>query len=113
MVYDRAHELAAALARCDEYKRLEIAKAGIANDSTAKRMIKDFLTRKMELEFAAMSGKERDQKAMAALEQLAGVISANPRARDYLEAYGRFQVLMNDVSRILSEAVKQGMDIVE
>ena len=73
MVYDRAHELAMALARCEEYKRLEIAKAGIANDSAAKRMVKDFLTRKMELELAAMSGKERDQSAMAALEQLAGV----------------------------------------
>ncbi len=113
MVYDRAHELAAALARCDEYKRLAAAKEGLAGDGTAKKMVKDFLSRKMESDMAAMAGKEPDKAAVAKLEQLAGVVSANPRARDYLEAYGRFQVLMGDISRILSEAVKQGMDIVE
>ena len=113
MVYDRAHELAAALARCDEYKRLAAAKEGIAGDSVAMQMVRDFLRRKMELDMAAMTGREPDKAAVAKLEPWAGVVSANPRARDYLEAYSRFQVLMGDISRILSEAVKQGMDIGE
>jgi len=108
--YDRAHELARALKASAEYRALLAAKAGIDADAGAKKMVGDFLRRKMEAEYEAMAGKE-DAAKVEGLQRMYELLAANGRAREFLEAYVRLQRMMADISKIIGESVAEGLDI--
>lgn len=109
--YDKAHELAGILRSTDEHKAFVAAKAAMDTDPEARKMAKDFLRRKMELEFEAMSGKGEDAAKVEALRRMYEVLSINAKARLYVDAYMRFQRLMADISKIIGDSFAEGLDI--
>ncbi|HAK73954.1 MAG TPA: YlbF family regulator [Sporomusaceae bacterium] len=109
--YDKAHELARALQSSSEYQQFLTVKKAIDSDGPAKKMIKDFLARQMEIEYERMAGKGEDKEKMAQLQKMAELISFNPAARDFLQAHMRFQRVMADVYKILGDSIAEGMDI--
>lgn len=108
--YDKAHELARALKASQEYRALIAAKAGIDADPGAKKMVKDFLRRQMEMEYEAMAGKE-DAAKLQGQQRMYELLAANSKAREFLEAYVRLQRTMGDISKIIGESVAEGLDI--
>lgn len=110
-VYDKAHELARGLKESDEYRAYLAAKEALGPDAAAKKMVRDFLAKKMEVEYDALAGKAEDKAKMDQLQQLYGLLSYNAKAREFLEAYSRFQRMMGDVSKIIGDAVAEGLDI--
>lgn len=109
--YDKAHELARALQGSSEYQQFLSAKKALDGDGAAKKMIKDFLARQMEIEYERMAGKGEDKEKIAQLQKMAELVSFNPGARDFLQAHMRFQRVMADVYKILGESIAEGMDI--
>jgi len=111
--YDKAHDLANALKHSTEYREFMTVKQAIDTDEQAKKMIKEFIAKQMELEFEIMSGKPEDKNKTAQLHKMYEVLALNTKARDFLQAYMRFQRMMGDVYKIIGDATAEGLDFIE
>ena len=105
-VYDNANDLAKAIKSSHEYKKLLEAKQGLSGDKDAGKMVKDFLDKQTQLQIEAMSGKQPDAAKTEQLQKLYELLNMNGKARDYIQAFMRFQMMMEDISKTIGEAVK-------
>lgn len=110
-IHDKAHELAKSLHESQEYQLLLREQKKIENDSQARKMVKEFMTKKLEIEYEVMSGKPEDKQKVENLQRMYEVLAVNSNARDFLHAQMRFQQLMGDVYKIVGDSVAEGMDI--
>ena len=110
-IYDKAHELARELKNSDEYRRYLQVKEVLEGDAQTKKMVQDFLDRQMEIEYEAVSGK-RDQDKIEQAQKMYQLLSCNVCAREFLDNYLRFQKVMGDIYKILSDSVAEGLDII-
>lgn len=110
-VYDKAHELSRVLKESNEYKSYLAAKKMIDSEPEAKKLIKEFLAKQMEVEYETMSGK-RDEAKVQQLQKMYELLSYNVKARDFLDNYMRFQRIMADIYKILGESVAEGLDFI-
>lgn len=108
--YDKAHELARILKDSDEYRTLSRARKELDTDAAAIAMVKDFLRKSMEAQIEAMSNKPEAKAKEAALQKMYEMLSLNSRARDYVAAYFRFQMVMKDIYKIIGDAIGEGLD---
>lgn len=106
-VYDAANELGRAMRESQEYKRLSEAKKKLSEDSAAEIMVKDFMKQKQELEIAQFSGNAPDTGKIEKVQKLYEVLSLNNAANDYVQAYIRFQLMINDISKTIGDVVKE------
>ena len=106
-VYDAANELGKAMRESQEYKRLSEAKKKLAADASAESMVKDFMKQKQELEIEQFSGKSPDKEKMEKVQKLYELLTLNSVANDYVQAYIRFQLMINDISKTIGEVVKE------
>lgn len=109
-MYDKAHDLARSLKESQEYQSFLAEKKKIESDSQAKKMVKEFITKKVEIEYETMAGKGEDKAKMEQLQRMYEVLSVNTKARDFLHAQMRFQQMMGDVYKILGDSVAEGLD---
>jgi cell fate (sporulation/competence/biofilm development) regulator YlbF (YheA/YmcA/DUF963 family) len=105
-VYDCANQLAKELKESHEYKKLLTAKEALDKDEAAAGMVRDFLGKQAELHLEAMGGKEIDKSKQEQLQKLYELLALNSVSRDYIQTYMRFQLMLEDVYKILGEAVK-------
>lgn len=110
-LYDKAHDLAKALKISEEYRSFLAAKQAVDNDEQAKKMVKDFILKQMEIEYEVMSGKPEDKDKTEQIQKMYDLIAYNPKARDFLQAHIRFQRIMADVYKIIGESVAEGLDL--
>jgi cell fate (sporulation/competence/biofilm development) regulator YlbF (YheA/YmcA/DUF963 family) len=108
--YDKAHELAKTLKASSEYRVFLTAKEALVTDPDAKKMAQDFLRKKMELEYETLAGRE-DKAKTDALQRMYELLAVNAKAREFLEAYFRFQRIMADISKIIGDSVAEGLDL--
>jgi cell fate (sporulation/competence/biofilm development) regulator YlbF (YheA/YmcA/DUF963 family) len=111
MIYDKAHDLARVLKASEEYRAINLAKEALGTDADAKKMVHDFLIKKAEIEYEGLAGREADKAKMVQLQRMYELLSYNAKAKNFLEAYTRFQRIMADVSKIIGDAVAEGLDI--
>ncbi|MEW8957659.1 MAG: YlbF family regulator [Moorella sp. (in: firmicutes)] len=113
-VYDRAHELARALSRSEEYGDYRLAKAKLESNETNLQMLRDFRRRQLQLEMDLLAGKEPDSSLRQALEESYRIISLNPTITAYLAAEERLARLLADIQKILFDAIPEwGKDMVD
>ena len=105
-VYDSANTLAKAIKESHEYKKLIASKETLVADANAATMVADFLKKQAEMQLEAMSGKPVDSAKQDALQKLYELISMNEKGRDYVQSYMRFQLMMDDVYKMVGEVVK-------
>lgn len=108
-VYDCANELAKAIRESRELEKLKEAKAVLDKDADAKKMVDDFLALSQEIEIARYQGKEPDMVKQDKLQQLYTVLGLNSDAMNYMNAFMRFQMMMGDITKTISEPVKAVM----
>ena len=108
--YDSAHSLARSLSSSEEYRALLAAKTALAADDAARKMVRDFLGRQMELQMEGMSGKGEDKAKAEQLQRLYDTILYNPPARDFLHAHMRLQRMLADIYKIVGDSVSEGLD---
>ena len=109
-MYDSAHELANTLKSSEEYRTFLTAKKAVDTEEQAKKMVKDFIAKQMEIEYEMMSGKPEDKSKTEHLKKMYEVVACNSKARDFLQAHMRFQRVMSDVYKIIGESVAEGLD---
>lgn len=112
-MYDQAYDLARAIKECDEMKRLLAAAEKIKANEEARKMVKEYLMAQMKADYAKLAGQKPDDEAYRHLQDLAVLVSNNGDAQEYLQAFIRWQQVAGDLQKILSDAMMQGIDILE
>ncbi len=108
-VYDCANELARALRSSREFQKMQEAAAALGKDSEAKKMVDEFLQLSQEVEIAKYQKQEPDQAKTDKIQKLYGILSLNSEAMEYLNAFMRFQMMMADISKSISDVVKDAL----
>ena len=105
--YDRAHELVRAIQDADAFRAMKVAKSQIEPDEQAKRMLNDFHMKQLEFERKQLMGEEPTQDEQEGLQKLYDVLQLHAPVRDYLMAEYQLSVLMQDIQKILGEALQE------
>lgn len=111
--YDEAYALAKAIKESDEMKRLTEAAEKIKEDESAKKMVKDYINAQMKADYGKLAGKEISEEDYKHLQDLALLVSGNSIAQEYLQAFIRWNQVAADLQKIISDAMAQGMDVLE
>ncbi|WP_346354968.1 YlbF family regulator [Azotosporobacter soli] len=109
-IYDKTHELVKAIKDSQEFKTFQAAKNEIESDSNAKEMVKNFISKHMELEYEMMAGKPEDKEKAEKIQQMYQLILLNSKAASFMQAYMTLQRVVADVYKILGDSVAEGMD---
>ena len=83
MIYDKARELAKAMAESEEYVSYKNAKEKAFANDTTKALLKEYMTLRIRMQGALVSG-QKDDEAMERLQKIGEVLQLNPDARAYL-----------------------------
>ena len=104
-VYDQAHNLAQAVKESEEFKQYDSLKKTVEADPQLSQIVKDFQSKQFELQAKQMMGEEMGPEYMAQVQQLYGIMMKDPLAARYMEAQMRFSLMMNDVYKIIGDAI--------
>lgn len=109
-VYDSAYKLKDELIESAEVKDYKASWEKIKQNPQNKKMIDDFRMKQIEIQAMQLSGEEPDKEKLEQIEKLYSVISLNPEINNFLQCEYRFGVLMNDITKIISEAIDIDME---
>lgn len=112
-VYDKANELAKALAESEEYKSYKASKEKVDRNNSARDMLKDFKKRQFELQAMQLSGQKPDEAKLNQIQSLYQVIILNPDIAEYLHAEFRFNQMFSDIYNIIGKAVELDLDFLK
>lgn len=105
-VHDHAHSLARALKESPEYKAFAAAKKRLEANKGAQQMVGDFHNKQIEVQSLVLQGQKPSAAQQEALQKLYGVIQGSIDARDYLAAEQRLATILNDIYKIIGDAVE-------
>jgi cell fate (sporulation/competence/biofilm development) regulator YlbF (YheA/YmcA/DUF963 family) len=105
-VYNRAHELARALADSLEFAEYQKARAAIEKDEGAIWVLKDFRKRQLDVEMAQMRGEKPSDDQIKQLTQLAQAISLHVPVSQFIASEMRLLRMASDVQNIIGESLK-------
>ena len=112
-VYNEAHNLAAALKECDEFMVYNDLKEKINANPELNKALNDFQFQQIQLQMKQMQGQEMGEEDINNIQQLYGILMRDPLAGEYLQAEMRFSMMMNDVYKIIGDAIGTNMPNME
>ncbi len=104
-VYDEAHGLARAIKESNEFKEFDRMRKEVEQDPDVSQMLGELQKLQIELQTAQMTGNQPDQNTMSRLQSLSTMLATKPLAAKFMQTEAAFSVMMNDVFRIIGEAV--------
>lgn len=104
-VYDEANNLAKAIQESREYKEYKEAKEKVSKEPELKAIIDDFEKTRYEVQAMAFQGKDTPEK-MQKLQEMYNVLNNNKKIKEYFDIEVRFNIMLADVNKIISESVK-------
>lgn len=105
-IYDTANKLASELKQTDEYKAYKDSKQQIESNAEVKSKIDEFDKLRVEAQKAMLKGEANANELSVKLQNLYTELYQNEIAKNYLEAEMRFSVMVTDINKIISEAIK-------
>lgn len=106
-IYDYAYDLEKAIRNSDEYKSLRDAFKKVMEDPGSKKMFEDFRNQQTELQLRQMQGEEITEAEMTKAQKQFEVIRQHPAISALMAAEDRMNVVMEDVSRIVSQPLDE------
>ncbi|MGI6097180.1 MAG: YlbF family regulator [Dethiobacteria bacterium] len=106
-IYDKAHSLAAAIKKSNEYREFLAKKNKLKENKKALEMLKDLRKAQFELQKQKLSGNVVSSEQEEKVKRLAEIANMNNFIREYLEAEYRFMVMIQDIQKILGGAMKE------
>ena len=104
-VYDEAHGLARALKESNEFKEFDRMRKEVEQDPDVSQMLGELQTLQIQLQTAQMTGNQPDADTLSRLQSLSTMLATKPLAAKFMQTEAAFSVMMNDVFRIIGEAV--------
>ena len=104
-VYDEAHGLARAIKESNEFKEFDRMRKEVEPDADVSQMLGELQKLQIELQTAQMTGSQPDADTMSRMQSLSTMLATKPLAAKFMQTEAAFSVMMNDVFRIIGEAV--------
>ena len=104
-VYDEAHGLARAIKESNEFKEFDRMRKEVEQDADVSQMLGELQKLQIELQTAQMTGNQPDADTMSRMQSLSTMLATKPLAAKFMQTEAAFSVMMNDVFRIIGEAV--------
>ncbi|ANF96265.1 YlbF family regulator [Paenibacillus bovis] len=104
-IYDKAHELSAAIRDSKEVTDITAALKLIESDPESQRMLDDFRTRQMEVQQRMMSGDMPNPEEMEQMEKLFEVLNLNLNIRRLFDAEQRLSTIIEDINKIITDSL--------
>ncbi len=104
-VYDQAYSLSKAIKESEEFKQYDCLRKEVDANPQLAQLVKDFQTKQFELQAKQLMGEQMSPEYMSQVQQLYAIMMRDPLAAKYIEAQMRFSIMMNDVYKILGEAI--------
>ena len=108
-VYDTVNRLAQEIKESEEYLNYKTAKQVIELNQELKKKINDFEMARYEAQISAMKSGKEDEEKLKKVQELYAEIIEQEEARKYFDAELKFNILLGDVNKIISEAVRDVM----
>lgn len=107
--YDAAHMLARALKESPEYKEFNNLKEKVQQNEKTRNMLKDFRKKQFAMQARQLSGQHVTEDEIQQLQNLQNILLQNPVVGPFFHAEYRISQILNDVYKILGEAVEMDM----
>ena len=104
-VYDEAHGLARAIKESNEFKEFDRMRKEVEQAADVSQMLGELQKLQIELQTAQMTGTQPDADMMSRMQSLSTMLATKPLAAKFMQTEAAFSVMMNDVFRIIGEAV--------
>ena len=108
-VYDTVNKLAEEIKQSEEYMNFKIAKEEINSNPELKSQIDEFEKERYEEQLNSIQNGKTDQEKMAKIQSKYSELIQIPEISKYFNAEFKFNILLGDVNKIISEAVKDVM----
>ncbi len=108
-VYDTVNKLAEEIKQSEEYTNFKIAKEEINSNPELKSQIDEFEKERYEEQLNSIQNGKTDQEKMAKIQSKYSNLIQIPEISKYFNAEFKFNILLGDVNKIISEAVKDVM----
>ena len=105
-VYDTANRLAQEIKDSEEYVNYKMAKQAINLNPEIKSQIDEFEKARYEQQIEVMQTGKQDEEKMKNVQNLYGELIQKEEAKKYFDAELKFNILLGDVNKIISEAVR-------
>ena len=104
-VYDEANNLAKAIQESKEYKEYEKIKKEIEALPEMKTKIDEFEKIRYDVQVMSFQGKQDEEKTKK-LQEMYEILNKEPKVKEYFDIEVRFNIMLADVNKIISESVK-------
>jgi len=105
-VYDTVNRLADEIKQSEEYMNFKAAKQAINLEPEYKIKIAEFEKVRYEEQINSIRTGKSDETKMAEIQNLYKELIEIPEVKKYFDAEFKFNILLGDVNKIISEAVK-------
>ena len=105
-VYDTVNKLAEELKNSEEYINFKNAKQAISLEPEYKIKISDFEKVRYEEQLNRLKTGEKDEANIEEMQNMYKELIEIPEIQKYFDAEFKFNVLLGDVNKIISEAVR-------
>lgn len=106
-VYDQANNLAKAIKESKEYNEYKKAKEEVQAIPEMKVKIDEFEKIRYEAQVMAFQGEKQDEQKMKKLQEMYDILLNEPKIKEYFDIEVRFNIMLADVNKIISESVKE------
>ncbi len=105
-VYDEANNLAKAIQQSKEYQEYKKAKEELSTNQEKKKKVEEFEKIRYDIQVMSFQGKE-DPEKMKKLQEMYNILNEDKTIKEYFDIEVRFNIMLADVNRIISESVKE------
>ena len=108
-IYDTANKLASEIKQSEEFRKYKKSKEALQSNSELKTKIDEFDKLRVDMQKAMLKGEQNSNELSVKLQNLYTELYQNETSKNYLESEMRFSVMLTDINKIISEAVKDVM----
>ena len=105
-VYDTANRLAQEIKDSEEFINYKMAKQTINLNEELKKKINEFEMARYEEQMSTMQTGKIDEEKIKKVQDLYRELIDNMEAKKYFDAELKFNVMLGDVNKIISESVR-------
>ena len=105
-VYDQANNLAKSIQESKEYKEYKKVKEELEAIPEMKAKVNEFEKIRYEVQVMSFQGKNEDEEKMKKLQEMYDILMKEPKIKEYFDIEVRFNIMLADVNKIISESVK-------
>jgi len=104
-VYDQANNLAKSIQESKEYLEYKKIKEEVSSNPETKAKVDEFEKIRYDIQVMSFQGKE-DPEKMNKLQEMYNILNEDKKIKEYFDIEVRFNIMLADVNRIISESVK-------